>query len=66
MLYDGIPTHYNALKVDDEQIKPENDTLNVRSDKKEKRKRKCITPEAANTTHTETTQALRIATVLFI
>ena len=55
LIFDGI--HYNALKLNGEQIQPENDTLNVRSDTKEKRKRKCSTPEAANTTHTKTTQA---------
>ena len=49
LIYDGI--HYNALKLNDEQVQPENDTFDMRSDKKRKRKRKCNTSVAANTTH---------------
>jgi hypothetical protein len=54
LIYDGI--HYNALKLNDEQVLPGNDTTNVKSGKKEKQKRKCDPPKAANTTHTKTTQ----------
>ena len=55
LIFDGI--HYNALKVNKEQKQTENVILNVRSEKEEKRKRKCNPPEAANTTHPEPTQA---------
>ena len=50
LIYDGI--HYNALKLNDEQIQPKNDTFNVRSDKKEKRE-KNVTHLRQSTQHTQ-------------